>query len=195
MSWVLQLLARLGPGLLGSLRAFIPSAGTAYLILALCASSAAAGGWAVYKFWQASEVEAVNDARHQERTAAAVGLAHEKLALLRAEERQETAREKIEALERRLARVKPCPVAVPADWLRDHRPVPRAAADPAGARPADPPLDPAPAGPTADARDAVLTCERNRLEVYQAEADERQQLRDWYRDLCRERNKDPTTCG
>lgn len=189
MTWLLKLLGPLFSQL-------IPGRGTIYLLLIACAASSAAGGWVVYKFWKAAEVEAVNEARHQEREASALGLAHEKIALLRAEERQEIAREKITELERRLALGKPCPVAVPADWLRDPRSVSRSAPDPAGARPADPPLDPAPGGgPVADARAVVLTCERNRLEVYQAEADERRQLRDWYRELCLERNKDPTTCG
>ncbi len=38
-------------------------------------------------------------------------------------------------------------------------------------------------GPQADARDVVLVCERNRLEVYEPEADERAALRAWYDEL------------
>ena len=176
-------LLKLIPGLVG----IIPSPITVYLMLAIAAGSFAGGGWVVYKFWQAAEVTAVNEARATERDAVLIGDQHSKGVLDRGRQRLEVNRVEIEALRARLARVKPCPVPVPAAWLRRDQ-LPRAAPAPASPRPADSPVDPAPAagvdeGPVADARDVVLTCERNRTEVYQPEADERAAARAWYNDL------------
>lgn len=172
-------LLKLIPGLAG----IIPGSITVYLMLAIAAGSFAGGGWVVWKFWQASEVTAVNEARATERDAVLIGNQHERGVLDRARERKEKTDEAIADLQARLDGVKPCPVPVPAAWLPDHS-LPRAAADPARPRPADPPVDPAAGdGPVADARDVVLTCERNRLEVYEPEADERAALRAWYTDL------------
>jgi len=173
--------------LIPGLASIIPSPITVYLMLAIAAGSFAGGGWVVYKFWQAAEVTAVNEARATERDAVLIGDGHSKGVLDRARQRQEKNRVDLDELERRLAAVKPCPVPVPAAWMRGNK-LPRAAPAPAGPRPADSPVDSAPAarvdeGPVADARDVVLTCERNRTEVYQAEADERAALRAWYTDL------------
>jgi len=173
-------LLKLIPGLAG----IIPSPITIYIMLAIAAGSFAGGGWVVWKFWQASEVTAVNEARATERDAVLIGNQHERGVLDRARQREVRKNEAIEDLRRRLAGRKPCPVPVPADWLPVHPSLPGTATDPARPRPADPPLDPAAGdGPLADARDLVLTCERNRLEVYEPEADERAALRAWYSDL------------
>ena len=185
-------LLKLIPGLAG----IIPSPITIYIMLGIAAASAAGGGWVVYKFWQASEVTAVNEARATERDAVLIGNEHERGVLDRARQRSITHESELEELRLRLAHGTYCNVPVPRAWVRRDVVVSRAAADPGGARPAAPRVDTNPpnpplakggdaeqrgdSGPVADAGDVVLTCERNRVEVYEPEADERAALRAWY---------------
>lgn len=178
-----------------NLTGIIPSPITVYLMLAIAAGSAWSGGWVVYKFWQASEVTAVNEARAAEHDAVLLGDSHSRGVLERARQRKEANEAALDELRGRLAAVPACDVPVPGEWVRRDKHVPRAPADPGRARSAHQAVDPAPraepvpAAPVADARDVVLTCEKNRTEVYQPEADERSALRAWYEDLRRRYNR------
>ncbi len=173
----MNLLNFLGP----ILSTIVPARGTVYLLLAALASGFAGGVWITKKFWDASEVTAVNEARAEERDATLLGNGADKGVLDRARQRREINDAIRQDLERRLAHAPRCPVPVPAEWLSGGE-LPRPPRDPGRPRPTDPDLD-TPAGPIADARDVVRTCERNRTEVYQPEADERQAIRDWYNAL------------
>lgn len=166
----------------------IPGRGTVYLLLGAIAAGFAGGVYVTTKFWDASELAAVQDARTAERDAALLGNDHEKGALERARQRKEQSDALLEDLRLRLAHGAYCNVPVPREWVRSTGPMPRAPADPGRPRPADPPLDPA-AGPVADAGQVVLTCERNRLEAYQPEADDRAAIRAWYNGLRQRLNR------
>lgn len=166
------------------LTGIIPSPITVYILLGAMAASAAGGGWVVYKFWQASEVTAVNEARAAEHDAVLLGNDHSKGVLDRARDRKAKNEKTIRDLRRRLAAQPGCTVAVPGEWLRGDESLPGAAGNTRRARPADAPVD-----PVADARDVVLTCELNRTDVYQPEADERAAIRAWYNDLRRRLNR------
>lgn len=177
-----------------NLTGIIPSPITVYLMLGIAAGSAFGGGWVVYKFWQASEVTAVNLARAKERDAVMLGNEHEKGVLERARIRKEQTDALIEDLRLRLANGTYCNTPIPPAWVRQHDQLPRTPPDTRRPRPADPPVAAAPRsapdpGPQADSRDVVLTCERNRIEVYQPEADERASLRAWYNDLRKRYNR------
>ena len=157
-----------------------------YLALIGMAGSFFGGYWVKGKFEAAKQVTAVNLARAQERDAAHIGnqAEHQYLANLRNQRNE--ADDKIKRLEKRLAKVKPCPVPVPDEWVREPKRVPAAPADARGARPAGADVDPA---PVADARDVVLTCEKNRLQVHVPNAAQIEATRQWYRDLQKELNR------
>ena len=147
-----------------------------YLVLVGLASSFVGGYYVKSKFEQAKQVTAINLARSQERDAATIGnvASHRYLSTLR--QREKDANVKINQLRKRLAAVPACPVPVPDEWLRDER-VSSTATDARRARPTGENLA------TADARDVVLTCERNRLEVHQPNAEQIEAMRQWYRAL------------
>jgi hypothetical protein len=157
----------------------IPSSFTLYLIAAVALASAW-GTWRVCTWAHDAEVaRQVQVTRMIEGDVATIGNRHERAALAAAEQRRKDAENALQTLRRRLAAAPRCDVPVPPQWLPERAPaVPGAARDPARAGPAAPPLD-----PVADARTVVETCERNRLEVYEAEADERERIRAWYREL------------
>lgn len=182
MTWLLKLLGPLALELL-------PGRGTVYLLLGALVGGFGGGVYVTKKFWDASEVTAVNEARAAEQDAVRMGDEHSKGVLDRARQRKETNDAKLDDLRRRLARAPRCNVPVPADWLRNDR-LPATPPDPRRARSADAPVDPAAdPDPVAPAADVVLTCERNRTDVYQPEADERAAIRAWYEDLRRRYNR------
>lgn len=166
----------------------IPGRGTIYLLLITCGLGFTGGVYVTKKFWDASELIAVNEAREQERDAGRIGADHERKRLAEARKDKEESDALLEDLRLRLAHGTYCNVPVPPEWLRDQRRLPRTPPDTPRPRPADPPLDPAP-GPVADAGAVVLTCERNRLETYLPEARDRAALRAWYEDLRRRFNR------
>lgn len=155
-----------------------------YAALIGMAGSFVGGYWVNGKFEQAKQVTAVNLARAKERDAGRIGYVSEAkyLATLKAQEKQSDA--KIENLKRRLAHAKPCAVPVPTDWLRQPERVSPASPDAGRARPAGETVD-----PVADARDVVLTCERNRLEVHDHNSAQIEAMRAWYRDLAKRYNR------
>jgi len=167
---------------------WIPAPWLIWLRIALYVACFAAGAWVTHKFHQADEVRAVNAARVAEHEIVLWGNDVEKGVLDRARDRRERANNELDDLRARLARAPGCPVPVPPSWLRKPRPVPGTPADSPGARPTPAPVDTPAGGPTADARDVVFTCERNRLEVAEPEADEREALRAWYEGVRRRYN-------
>jgi len=161
------------------LAALFPSTTTLYL-LALVALLSAWGTWRVCSWAHDAEVaQQLKITRAIEGDVAVIGNKHERAALAAAEQRRKDAENALHTLRKRLAAAPGCPVPVPPQWLPERAPaVPGAARDPARPGPAAPPVD-----PVADSRAVVETCERNRLEVYEAEADDRERIRAWYREL------------
>lgn len=172
--------------------AIIPGRGTVYLLLGALVFGFGGGVYVTKKFWDASEVTAVNEARVKEQDAVLLGDGHSKGVLDRARQRKGENDAIRNDLERRLASAPACTVPVPRQRVRNPG-MPPASPDPGRARSANPRLDPVPdpadPGPVADARDVVRTCELNRTDAYQPEADERQALRDWYNDLRKRFNR------
>lgn len=148
-----------------------------------------AGGWYVAnKFHAAEQLRAVNVARVAERDAVTLGNEHERGYLSRMREKQEKANAKIAKLQKRLRAVPSCPVPIPAEWLRQPAPsVPAPARDAAGTGSTGKAVDTA---PVADAKDVVLTCERNRLEVSEPNAEQLTAVQQWYRDLRERLNRE-----
>lgn len=159
-----------------------------YLALIAMASSFVGGWYVANKFHKAAEVAAVNAARVAERDAATIGNRHETeyLAKLRDQKRKSDA--KIRNLQQRLAAAPTCSVPVPVDWLRGGADVPGPAGDAGSASGAPAAMDTA-AEPVADARDVVLTCERNRLEVTEPNAEQLKAVQAWYKDLRKRMNR------
>ena len=157
-----------------------------YLAIIGMAGSFVGGYWVKSKFEAAKQVTAVNLARAQERDAAHIGnqAEHQYLANLRNQRNE--ADDKIKRLEKRLAKVKPCPVPVPDEWLREPKRVPATAPDASRPGPAGADVDTA---PVADAKDVVLTCEKNRLQVHVPNSAQIEATRQWYRDLQKELNR------
>lgn len=148
-----------------------------YVALAACAASFLSGYWVKSKFEQAKQVAAVNAARVAERDAGKIGGKYESGVLARAREREVQHRAQLSRLRSQLASMPACDLVVPPEWVRQPLTVPGTPADPLRAESADPPLV------VADARNAIVACERNRVEVYAPEADERAALRAWYEEL------------
>ena len=159
--------------------------GRVWVYIALTAVAASfAGGWYVHgKFADAKLVRAVNEARTKEHDALNAGNQAEHGYLSRLRQQRDSANVKLNALRKRLAGAPACPVPVPVEWLRDDKRVPEAAPDASGARPAGEDLV------TADARDVVLNCERNRLEVHGPNAEQIEAIRSWYRELMLQYNR------
>lgn len=157
----------------------IPGRGTVYLLLMITVLSFVSGFYVKGKFEDAKLVMAVNEARAQERDAALIGNESDRKYLSTLRQREKDANVKLNALRRRLASVPACPVPV-TPGLRDGFDVPATAPDARRARPAGEGVD---SSPVADARDVVLTCERNRLEVHEPNAEQIKAMREWYRGI------------
>ena len=157
-----------------------------YAALIGMAGSFVGGYWVKSKFEQAKQVTAVNLARAQERDAARIGNQAEHKYLANLRNQRNEADDKIKRLEKRLAKVKPCPVPVPDEWVREPKRVPPTTPDASSLGPAGADVDTA---PVADARDVVLTCEKNRLQVHVPNSAQIEATRQWYRDLLKEWNR------
>lgn len=147
-----------------------------------------AGGWYVKgKFEDAAKLAAVNEARIAERDAAQIGIDADRRYLANLQRQKEKSDANLKRLQNRLARARSCVVPV-SPGLRDGTDI--AATTPVAGRaePAAAPMDPA-TEPVADARDVVLTCERNRLEVAEPNAEQIIELQQWYEQLRKRYNK------
>ena len=153
-----------------------------YVALIGMAGSFFGGYWVKSKFEQAKQAIAINQARDKERDAVLMGNDQERGYLARAREKQEAASGEIEELRARLAKSKPCAVPV-TRGMRGKPSVSKPAPDASRVQPTAPDVD------TADARDVVLNCERNRLERFEPNAEQMKGMQKWYESLRRQYNR------
>lgn len=154
-----------------------------YIALAGMAGSFLGGYWVKGKFEQAKQVTAITMARVAERDAAAFGNEADRGYLNKLRGLKDRSDESIRKLRRQLAVTKPCAVPVPAEWMRQHGSVPNATRDASRSQPTGETVV------TADSRDVVLTCERNRLEVHQPNVEQIEAMQLWYESLRQRYNK------
>lgn len=155
-----------------------------YIALAACVGCFLAGWQIKGKFEAAKQLAAVNKARVSERDAASIGSAAEKRYLSAIAEMENIGHEKILELQKRLASTPRCDVSIPAEWVRNDVDVPSAAGASVSLRPpAAAVAQTRPDLEVRDARDVVLNCERNRVEVAEPNALQLRALQDWYRQL------------
>jgi len=164
------------------LASFIPSRWTVYLLLLFTLAGFGGGVWVTHKFEATQQISALNAARNAERTAALIGNQADTAYLNQLRKDKETNDAKIADLRRRLAAVPGCFVPVPHDWLRQPPGLPGTAAAAGSPGPAAAGVD-TPAVPVASSADVVETCERNRLEVMEPNAQQIRALQEWYGSL------------
>lgn len=164
------------------LASFIPSRWTVYLLLLFTLAGFSGGVWVTRKFEAARQISAVNSARNTERAAALLGNQADTVYLNQLRKDKETNDAKIADLRRRLAAAPGYMVPVPHDWLRQPPGLLGAAASAGSPGPAAAGMDSAP-GPVASSADVVETCERNRLEVMEPNAEQLRALQSWYKKI------------
>lgn len=165
-----------------------PSRAVVYMVLIASALSFGGGLWVSHKFHQAAEYTAVQEARGKEQSQALATDQIDKhyLAQLNADKEKNDAT--IKDLQARLAAAPHYQLPVPADWLQKPSGMSGVAAFAVGLIPAGAAVD-QPAAPTADSADVVATCERNKLEVSDPNAQQLTDLQAWYTDLAKRYNR------